>query len=163
MRAMKPESYSRAQIVLHWGIAALLTVSFVSHEAIKEGWRAFLKEQEFSSLGVPIHVFTGIAILVLVLFRLALRWRRGVPAVPEDGNPILDRVVALTHWALYGLLILIPVSGLITWFGGVKDAGEVHEVLFNIAFVLVAVHTAAALFHQYVLKDGLIRRMIRAS
>ena len=159
---MKPESYSRSQIALHWGIAALLIVSFFSHEAMKEGWRAFLKGQEPSSFGVPIHVSTGIAILVLVLFRLALRWRRGVPALPEGGNPILDRVAGLTHWALYGLLILIPVSGLATWFGGIKDAGEVHEVLFNMAFVLVALHTAAALFHQYVLKDGLIRRITRA-
>jgi cytochrome b561 len=159
---MAPQGYSRFQIILHWATAALLIVSFVSHEAMKDGWRAFLKGQEITGTGVPVHVYTGIAVLVLVLIRLALRWRRGVPASEPGANSLLNRVAGLTHAALYLVLVLLPISGLMAWFGGVREAGEVHEVLFNAGWIVVAMHTAAALFHQYVLKDGLIGRMMRA-
>jgi cytochrome b561 len=37
---------------------------------------------------------------------------------------------------------------------------EVHEVLFVALLTVAAIHVAAALYHHFVLKDGVLRRML---
>jgi cytochrome b561 len=37
---------------------------------------------------------------------------------------------------------------------------EVHETLGTVGYWLVGAHVAAALFHHYVLRDGVMRRML---
>ena len=63
------------------------------------------------------------------------------------------------HVGLYALMILMPLSGSMAWFGGVDLAAQGHNVL---RIALVAVHVVGALYHHFVLKDGLINRMRRA-
>ena len=65
----------------------------------------------------------------------------------------------MTHWGLYALMILLPVSGSVAWFLGVRDAAEVHEVMKTVMLVLIVLHVVGALYHQLVQKDGLMRRM----
>ena len=48
------------------------------------------------------------------------------------------------------------------WFGGVDLAAQGHNVLKIVLLALVALHVLGALYHQFVLKDGLINRMRRA-
>ncbi|MCB2111509.1 MAG: cytochrome b [Defluviimonas sp.] len=151
--------YSRAQIVLHWGVVLLLIASYVSHEAMKDSWRALRRGTEASGLGTAVHVWVGVTILVLSLARLALRARYGAPALPEGGNPILDLVAKLTHVALYALIVLIPASGIAAWFGGLSAAGDAHELMFNLLVAVAGLHVAGALYHQFVLRDGLMDRM----
>ena len=91
-----------------------------------------------------------------------LRRSRGVPPPPEGEGTLLGRAAALGHWALYALMVLMPVSGLVAWFGGVDTAGEAHEVMSNLMLFVLAVHVAAALWHQFWLKDHLLLRMMRA-
>ncbi|MEZ5779200.1 MAG: cytochrome b/b6 domain-containing protein [Paracoccaceae bacterium] len=156
------KGYSKAQILLHWAIVLLLIVSYVSSDGMKDAWRAFNKgSEDYANIGAAIHVRIGIAVLVLALLRLMLRFGRGAPAAPDGGHPVAELVAKITHLGLYLLIVLIPAAGLAAWFGGIGDAGEVHEALFNVLVVLVALHVAAALFHQFVLKDGLMERMRR--
>lgn len=160
---MSPKGYSRLQIGLHWLIAGLLIVSFFSHESMKTTWRALERgaaEVPFSA-GVALHVLSGLTILALTLLRLAIRLRRGAPAGPESSPPIMDLAARLAHWALYAVLLVLPASGIAAWFFGVKQAADTHGILFTIAWVLIALHTVAALFHQLVLKDNLLQRMRR--
>ena len=63
--------------------------------------------------------------------------------------------------ALYALMVLMPVSGAVAWFGTVEAAPEVHEAMKPAMLILVLVHVAAALWHQFWLKDGLMLRMKR--
>lgn len=158
---MSPAGYNRLQIGLHWLTALLLLVSFVSHQPVKAAWEAFEKGATEATTGAMVHVATGIAVLALTVLRLGLRFTRGVPAAVVGGSRLTETVSALTHWALLALLLAIPVSGAMLWFGGVEQAGDMHELLFTLGWLLVALHTAAALFHQYVLKDGLLLRMRR--
>ena len=70
----------------------------------------------------------------------------------------------LAHWmhlALCALLIAMPTFGAMSWYLGLGWAGDLHEISVNVLLILVGVHAAAALFHHYVLKDGLIDRMRR--
>jgi cytochrome b561 len=153
--------YSRLQIALHWGMLALLLVSFFSHDAMKSAWYALHKGKDAFGTVAALHVWVGVSVLVLAILRLGLRHKRGVPDLPAGGHPLLDLVARLTHLGLYLLLILIPASGLAAWFGGVNAAGDAHEIMFNLALALVGLHVAGALYHQFFLKDGLMDRMRR--
>jgi len=153
--------YSRAQIILHWLIAVLILVAFFSHEGMKDAWRAV---ERGSAYATPIiHIVAGLSVLAFAIWRLIVRFQKGAPALPASGSALTNRIASLVHLALYALIVIIPVTGAAAWFGGFADLGEVHETLFNVLWVLVAVHVAGALYHQFVLKDGLMRRMFRSS
>ena len=48
---------------------------------------------------------------------------------------------------------------MVAWFLVSDEAAEAHEVLKSVLLVIVVLHVAAALFHQFVLKTGLMQRM----
>ena len=108
------------------------------------------------------HVAGGIIVLLLVLWRLSIRRRRGVPDLPPNGNPVLDVIAKWTHSLLYLAMLLVPISGAAAWFGGAEAAGEAHGMFFNILLALVILHSFGAIYHQYIKKDGLMDRMKRA-
>lgn len=155
-----PTGYSRLQIRLHWIITALIALQFVLHEPIAAAWDVYAKggEIQFSPL-VAVHVFGGIAVLLLVLWRLSVRLKRGAPPPPEAEHPALKIAAHLSHWVLYVLMILMPVSGAVAWFGGIQQAATSHFYMKFALLGLVGLHVVAALFHQFVLKTNLMQRM----
>lgn len=158
----KPTGYSRPQIILHWLVFVLIVLQFVLHEPIAEAWE--IVEDGGTPAFNPVvagHVFGGIAILGLALWRIVLRQSRGAPPPPETEPAALRAAAHLGHIALYGLMILMPVSGAIAWFGKVEAAAEAHEMLKPLMLALVAIHVLAALWHQFWLKDNLMARMKR--
>ena len=159
---MKPVGYSLSQILLHWVVVLLLLPQYLLEDGIKAAWRAFRQGTEASfDVTVPMHVFGGLTVLVLVLWRIAIRLRRGAPEAPEGGNPLLDKIAGLTHLLLYALLIAVPATGAAAWFGGFTELGDVHEALKTVLMILAGLHIVAALYHQFVLRDGLLERMKR--
>jgi cytochrome b561 len=158
-----PKGYSSAQIGLHWIIALLIALQFLFNEPIKEAFDRAL-EGELQPFSWPVwgHIAGGTLILGLAIWRVILRRSRGAPPPPEGEGSLLGRAATLGHWALYALILLLPVGGLIAWFGGVELAGDAHGLLSNVLLFVVAVHVAAALWHQFWLKDHLLRRMMRA-
>lgn len=160
---MTPTGYSRTQIALHWGVAILIVAQFVLHDPIVAAAEA-IKSGEVPDIStlVMFHVIGGSLILALAVWRLVLRAKRGVPALPEKEAPILKGLAHLTHWALYALMIALPITGLAAWFGGNATADWIHTTLKFPLLALVALHFAAALFQQFILKTNLINRMMRA-
>jgi cytochrome b561 len=160
---MTPKGYSRIQIGLHWIIAALIIGQFVLHDPIVAAWDA-IQKAETPDIGalVLFHVFAGSAVLALAIWRLVIRMRRGVPALPEKEAPVFKAFAHLTHWSLYALMIALPITGLATWFGGNATADVIHTTLKFPLLGLVALHFAGALFQQFVLRTGLMNRMLRA-
>jgi len=156
------KGYSRRQILLHWTVALIVIPQFLLHDDMAAAWRAVRKGEDYVNTPlVAFHIYAGIAILALMIWRLAVRLRRGVPPQPAAEHPALKLVAALTHWALYALLILLPVTGLAAWYGGFGTAGEVHEAMKLPLFALFWLHVLGALFQQFVLKTGILSRMMR--
>ena len=58
-------------------------------------------------------------------------------------------------------MILVPVGGMITWFGRVDAAGDIHGVLANALMIVAGGHAAMAIYHQFVMREGLLDRMTR--
>lgn len=154
--------YSRAQIALHWGVVVLLIVSFLSREAMGDAFDAAVDGKEIGAATLSlVHRLVGVLVFVLALTRVVLRFRHGAPALPAGGNPLLDRVAKATHLGLYTLILVMPLSGFIAWQTLNSTVGEAHETMFKLLFLLTALHVIGALYHQFVLKDGLMERMKR--
>jgi len=130
-----------------------------------------------------LHKSFGLTLLALVVLRLA--WRELVdrvrPPLPP-GMPAWQRFGAhASHLALYLLLFAIPLSGWLfnsaanfplRWFGlfsvpslsgpdpALKAfAGGAHWWLFWVLVVVLAAHVGAALWHHFVVRDEVLRRM----
>lgn len=154
--------FSRAQIILHWLIAALVVFQLLFAEAMEEMVEAAEEGERLSAgdafLGTA-HYWFGIAILVLVGIRLVLRLRTGVPGPAADTNPFLDLAGRAMHWLFYALLVVVPVLGLLAYYTG-DPWGEIHQLAKPAFIILIALHAGAALFHQFALRDGTLRRML---
>lgn len=159
----KPTGYTRFQIVLHWGIAVVIAAQFLLADGMETSWDMIEKGQVPAfSFGATAHVTGGILVLLFSIWRMAIKIRRGSPALPES-EPRIQKIAAhATHGILYLLLILVPASGLGAWFGGVMSSADAHEVLTTILLIVVGLHFAAAIYHHFILKSNILRRMLRA-
>ncbi|MBN9222175.1 MAG: cytochrome b/b6 domain-containing protein [Mesorhizobium sp.] len=156
-------TYSRAQVVLHWSIALLILVQFLAHDGMEHVWRAFRRGQEAAASDIPMaymHVALGLAVLVLACWRLWLRGTRGVPPVSGMEHPALQLLAKATHFVIYALIFLLPLSGIAAWFFNVAGAGLAHVLGKDILLYVVLLHTAGALFQHFVLKTDVLRRML---
>lgn len=160
MAAVK--GYSKGQIHLHWVAAILIISQFIFAEGIEDAWRVVEKggAAVFSPM-VGLHVVGGVLVLLIALWRIKLRRTRGVPDAPANDPPLQKMAAHVAHLALYALMILLPISGGMAWFGGIAAAGEAHQLLKMLLMVVVLVHAGAALYHQFVVKDRLLLRMMR--
>lgn len=149
--------YSTLQIALHWSVAVLIAANWFLGEGMGKLLDA---RQSGEASGFVVHVWLGVAVLVLVLVRVVVRTVAGAPPLAESTPPLLATAATWGHRLLYLLMLGVPVGGMAAWFGGVEIAAEGHELGATLLIVVAAAHVAAALFHQVVLKDGLIARMM---
>jgi len=155
------QHYSLAQIVLHWLIAALvLWQLFISDnpELIERMARRGRTPSDLDAFLANSHVWVGIAILVLVSVRLVLRLWRPTPP-PDEPNPLIALAARASHAAFYVLLFAMPLTGIGAYYLGLP-VGGLHELGKPLLYVLIAVHAAAALWHQFVRRDGMLMRMV---
>lgn len=155
------KGYSLTQIALHWAVGVLIVFNLLMGDDMSELWRQIERGSTLPTTTVAwIHIIFGGTVLALVAWRLVLRLTRGVPASPEGEGVWMRRAGQAGHLALYVLMIAMPVTGLLAWYGGVTDLAELHgEVLKTLLWVLIAVHVVAAFYHHFILKNGLLNRM----
>ena len=163
--------------VLHWGVAALLVGSFAT--AVASG---ALDPAPVAGALIDAHRSIGLVILVLMAARLAYRIARPTPPLP-DGTAAWERVVSkVVQTTFYAGLLAMPLLG---WIGsdaqgdtvrlfGVADlphlvdpAKRTAEAVFTIhvtlawtLLALVVLHSAGALRHHFVKRDGVLRAMV---
>lgn len=156
------EGYSAVQITLHWLIVAAVLFQLVFGEsmtnvvdALEDGGAPGTGDLQLSSA----HFWVGIAILVLLVLRLAVRMLMGAPEV--IGEPGLATLAASAmHWLFYALLVVVPVTGLLAMYVG-DPWGDIHTIGKPIFIVLIVLHAGAALYHHFMLKDETLLRMLK--
>lgn len=151
-------NYSSIQIALHWAVAVLIPLAWLSAEGAEEALEA---AEDGAATGFVPHVAFGMAILALVVLRLVIRLTRGAPAAPGVPGSLQVKAANWGHRLLYLLMIAVPLGGVSIWFGGM-DNGDIHGLFANVLLAVALGHALMALYHHYVLKDGLIRRMMKA-
>jgi cytochrome b561 len=159
---MTVQGYSWGQIALHWIVAALVGLQFLFQDGIGAAFRQGMRAGEPFVLDTAsmIHLVSGVLVLAFILLRLTLRGIRGAPRPHEDEPAWQKLAAAVSHWSLYGILVVIPASGLFAWYGASRGAASVHEVLTSVLIALIGLHVAAALFGQFVQKSGVLVRML---
>jgi cytochrome b561 len=126
------------------------------------------------------HKVLGLVILLLVIARLVYRVAHGAPAEEPTLKPWEKLVSHATHWAIYALLIVVPLLGwlAISYYGPFAPFGIplpalaaqddakatqmffVHKAAAYVLIVLLAMHVGAALQHYLIKRDGVLRRML---
>jgi cytochrome b561 len=163
--------------LLHWTMAALiLAMLFIGVAMVATVSHAH-------ATLIALHRPLGVALLVLALIRVAVRWKNGSPSLPDD-MPALQRFAAkASHLVLYGLFIAMPLIGWtmlsaggypVTLFGAWHLPAIVprnvdlfallralHTWLAFALFATVLAHIAAALFHGLIRRDGVFSSMAR--
>jgi cytochrome b561 len=170
--------YSGVAKLLHWTVVALLIVQFVLAWTMPE-----IRRDTKPDTLINLHLSFGALILAVALIRLGWRATHAEPS-PQDGLPPWQLQSArVTHWLLYLLLFVVPILGwinasyrgfpvivfglvelpklLATRAPGFGWTGDVHGLLANYAMLaLVGLHVAAALYHYFVRRDGVLQRML---
>lgn len=153
--------YSAVQIALHWAVAVLILFNYIYSDGMGGALDVRLGKEAAEHLDITpsIHVWVGVAVLVLCLLRIVLRLGLGAPE--PGGTGMMQTIAVWGHKLLYVLMILAPLAGAFTWFGGVESIGDVHAVLANALMIVAGGHAAAAIYHQFILRDRLMQRMRR--
>ena len=174
-----PHRFGLVANLLHWVIVAGIITQYFLAEAAEDN------DASASALtGMGLHRSIGFTILVLAVARLAWRMFDAPPAWPNTMKPLARTLASTTHIAFYVLLFALPLSGWavssaegdpLSMFGlfsfppltfgeAMEDTfEEVHEILFNVLIALGLLHILAALKHQFIDRDGVLRRMLPGS
>lgn len=174
----KTAGYTGTAKMLHWLIVALLIVQFIIAWTMPD----IRRDTPLTTI-IDLHFSFGMLILFVVVIRLGWRATHTQPE-PEDGLPPLQVASAqAVHWLLYLLLFVVPILGWInaswrgypvTLFGlfempqlvakhapGWGVTGDIHGFLAEyVLLALVGLHVAAALYHHFIRRDGVLRRML---
>ncbi|MGA8862927.1 MAG: cytochrome b/b6 domain-containing protein [Gallionella sp.] len=166
--------YSKRMVMVHWLTLALLVVAWYLGDSLGDA----TDDSKATLAGYVVHIAVGGTVLLLTLFRLFFRCKDGVPA--PIGNTAMDKLAKGIQHLLYAILLLLPISGIMTVFtstaGKALLAGDasllpkehgyhhvfahaVHEQLVNVLIALVVLHILGAIKHQFLMKDGLMKRM----
>ena len=169
------QKYGSVAAALHWIMAALVIA------LIALGKLVDVFPKSYEPFIVETHKAVGVIVLLLALFRLTWRLTHRVPPLPS-GTPFWQVFAAHgAHWTFYALMLILPVSGIAWQFlrgrgndfwlfainspfvddrAAAKLYSQTHRLLGDVILILVIVHIAAALYHQFFRRDGLIFRML---
>jgi cytochrome b561 len=171
-------AYTGIAILLHWLVVALLVAQFTVAWTMPHIGR----DTPETTL-ISLHFSLGVLILFVAVIRLLWRATRTEPEPAAGVPPWQVRSARTIHWLLYALLVVLPILGWInaswrgysvTLFGvfelpelvathaeGWRWTGDVHAVLSNyLLLALVGLHVLAALYHQFIRRDGVLQRML---
>jgi cytochrome b561 len=167
--------FSALQRLLHWVMAiCILAMLFIGVGMVSTIMPKYLPL-------LSTHKTLGIAILVLALIRLVVRFVYGAPTLPADMPEPMKLAAHLSHVVLYALMIAMPLIGWgmmsaggypVVLYGHVilpailPQSATLHTLLWNAHFYLafaffaaVLMHVAAALFHALIRRDGVFESM----
>ena len=175
MAASPPARFNFAVVALHW-----LTLLFIAGAYLTSELRESFEHRPTEALMKDWHTLLGVSVLGLTGLRLVARAISATPAI-EPPPPLWQaRAATGVHLALYGLMILLPLTGwlllnaegeTVVWFGQALPVlvgpsrrlahtlEDVHEAVANAGYFLIGVHATAALFHHCVVRDNTLRLM----
>jgi cytochrome b561 len=166
--------YGSWAITLHWLITVLVIwvgILGLLHDTWPKHSQAYW---------INMHALFGLALWILLVWRAGLRFRQSPPPLPADFSTPARRLAISVHVLLYVLLFITPLVGMTTfvWHGRALDLGfyaihfgikkdrsvfepseDIHGYLAYGLFVLIGFHILAALWHQFIKRDQVLKRM----
>jgi cytochrome b561 len=173
--AKTPElRHASITIALHWITVLLVVMLWTIGQTVDWVPNGPLRVDYLS-----VHIVLGVSLGLVLVIRLTWRATRGGLLPPLDTGLLLI-AARMTHWALYGLMIVTVTLGIFNaWVRGesifnlftipqlvpgdtalVQLIGGWHALSANTLLIVAGLHAAAALFHHYVLRDRTLSRML---
>jgi cytochrome b561 len=153
--------YSIAQRVLHWAVVLLCLTQIPTSWAIARTHMSygFLRPAPLDLFLHSVHTWSGWLILVFAAAQLGFRYVFGVPPPPTESFAIARWGSRASHAALYGLLFALPITGTgATYISG--SFAPIHRWLTWSLLAVACIHAAAALWHHFVRRNDVLRRII---
>jgi len=172
----QPNHFAPLARLLHW-LMALLVIAMLF---IGAGMVASVSERH--EWLIHLHKPLGVAILLLVIVRLFVRFSTRQPPLPADLPGWQVLAAKASHGLLYALMLTLPVLGwaMISAAGDPVTLGigvqlpaivpanaalfaflrRAHGYLAYLLFLTVLLHLAAALFHGWIRRDGVLQSML---
>ena len=170
--SLKVKKWPVSSRIFHWISAILLLVTWLL---------MVLYQYTDTKTYISLHKAFGISVLCWMIARVINRIvTKAPPPVPMPKWQAL--ISQLNHFALYALLIAMPIAGLLmSVYGGravdifglfqipvfvtpdrslARLYNDIHtDIIWPMIIAFTLLHIGAALYHQFVLKDKLINRM----
>jgi len=172
-------SFDRVMQAFHWLtlvlIAAIYSAAWVAHSGLAGEWYQPVMQ---------LHRSLGLTVAALTIFRLVWRRRARIPELPADLLFLQKFAARGTEALLYLLLLMQPFLGLLqTGARGqavdfyflfrlpavigldrplARQLHDFHALTANVLLILIALHSAAALFHHFIRRDGVLDAMLPA-
>lgn len=165
--------FGSLSIALHWLMFLLLAAVYFTME-----FRGiFPKGSEGRDLMKQFHFMLGISVFFLVWVRIAAVLMTPTPKIVPTPPVVQDKAAKLAHLALYLLMICTPLLGwlllnanghAVPFFGlelpllTGKDhafAEQIeywHVLIAQTGYWLIGIHTVAALYHHYIVRDNVM-------
>jgi len=168
------DRYGKGAIGFHWSMFVLIVV-VGTLGLLHDSW-----PKSTQSYWINIHALLGLLVWVLLVARFAWRTTHTPPALPPQTGEFSRRFSRPVHLLLYALIFIIPLLGIVTfiWHGRVFDFGlfevnfgvaknravfhpteDIHGYLAYALFTVAGLHALAALWHGFILRDGVLARM----
>ncbi len=154
------KSYSGTQIFLHWLIVVLVFFQYLAHNLVTAVWNARMTGLVPDEPIIVFHVFFGVVIFFLAVWRILRFVREGAPKTEKETNGLTVAVSRATHVLLYLLLLAVPAAGAIAWFFSVPSAIFWHKILEIVLLAVIFIHIASTLIQQFWIRNNVIMRMI---
>ena len=176
--------YGALTKILHWAIVALFAFQYAGAAVMLRTDAAGTTLGLAQSTYYNWHKSLGLAALVLAIARLVNRRAGALPSWSPTLSLLEQKLVHRTETLLYAAMLMMPLSGFVfcmaggygvTLFGAVELpnpigpwpmlASAAHGIHIAAAFALLlplGLHLGLVLGHHYLIKDGMIRRMLPA-
>jgi cytochrome b561 len=167
--------YHPLLVALHWVLAFLIVAALI----LGFFGLATMPNADPQKIGLlRAHMAGGMLILALMVIRFVVRLWTSRPPEATTGHRFLDRIAPVSHCGFYILVVLMAGTGYATAilsglpaivFGGSgaplpptftiypTRVAHGYAAMFLVGFIIL--HVLAAFYHQFVRKDGLLRRM----
>ena len=179
----EPRGYALPIRILHWLMAVLMIAMIAAGLTMVNGpWNG--QFPPVRGMLYDFHRGVGILLMVLAIVRIGVKFMVPPPSPLPDSISKPQRLAAeATHLALYVSFIVMPLFG---WYAtntwgvstitvfGLFDLPQIaeknrelgiqllawHGYMGIAVTVLIVLHIGAALYHQFIQKDGVLLRMV---
>jgi superoxide oxidase len=163
-------SYGWVSKTFHWGMLIIIVGQF---------WLG----NNFKDLKLAgLHFSVGLLILFLIIARFIWRAKNPVPELPEGTGKLQSMAAHGLHILFYALLVALPLAGIaivqskggtVSFFGlfsiptilakaepAAELASTMHIIFARATFFAVILHFTMAMYHHFVKKDNVLKRML---
>jgi cytochrome b561 len=178
-----PTPYDTVSRAFHWITAIVVVITFALGP---EHFGRLMHEGLDPATRIDIVWHETLGMLIFALTACRLLWVAFRPSAPQTEMPgWMNKTSKAVHLALWALLLALPATALLalgsedhplTLLGGLRvdhmpaiaqlaiaemaDWGDVHQFLGDAIIWLAGLHAVAALYHHFVLKDGVLAKML---